>query len=289
MKRTDYSKFEKVKSKKKPINKADVFIYILALIAFILMVFVLIANRTQDLSAITYLFSENSESEDLNQSEISYQKNNLDEQIVENLSNIENLHNETENTDEIQYETELSYYSFDLSDSNSEQSHSIIDNADETEDYNLQTEIDDPNRKITDTQKDSNETNMDNIIEHNDYKELESTSLETVLTKDEDVFKDENNQLLKENTNTKNQEVNKSDKTVENNNIIVNDESNNEKDDDFKKGDEIIYKVKYGDAMWKIALKFSVSNKELIKYNKLSNPNLIFPGQVIKIPTSLIL
>lgn len=45
------------------------------------------------------------------------------------------------------------------------------------------------------------------------------------------------------------------------------------------------YTVKYGDTMWKIAVKHQVGVSELIGANpQLSNPDLIYPGQSISIP-----
>lgn len=44
------------------------------------------------------------------------------------------------------------------------------------------------------------------------------------------------------------------------------------------------YVVKSGDVLWKIAAKYNTTYQKLAEYNKISNPNLIFPNQVIKIP-----
>jgi len=44
------------------------------------------------------------------------------------------------------------------------------------------------------------------------------------------------------------------------------------------------YIVKPGDVLWKIARKFNTTWEVLAEYNKLKNPHLIFPGQVILIP-----
>jgi len=46
----------------------------------------------------------------------------------------------------------------------------------------------------------------------------------------------------------------------------------------------IKYVVKPGDWLSKIAMKYKIDWKVLSEYNKLKNPNLIFPGQVIMIP-----
>ncbi|WP_083573677.1 SafA/ExsA family spore coat assembly protein [Rossellomorea aquimaris] len=45
------------------------------------------------------------------------------------------------------------------------------------------------------------------------------------------------------------------------------------------------YTVKYGDTLWKIALKHQVGVSELINSNpQLKNPDVIYPGQSISIP-----
>ncbi len=44
--------------------------------------------------------------------------------------------------------------------------------------------------------------------------------------------------------------------------------------------------VVYGDTMWKIAVKYQVGTSELKSANpQISNPDLIYPGQVLHIPT----
>ncbi len=46
------------------------------------------------------------------------------------------------------------------------------------------------------------------------------------------------------------------------------------------------HKVMSGDSMWKIAVKYKVGLSEIISANpQISNPALIYPGQVITIPT----
>jgi flavocytochrome c len=49
---------------------------------------------------------------------------------------------------------------------------------------------------------------------------------------------------------------------------------------------ESTYSVKPGDVLWKIAQKYNTTWQELAKLNKLENPNLIIPNQVIKLPTT---
>ncbi|MDF2820289.1 MAG: 5-Nucleotidase domain protein [Clostridiales bacterium] len=44
------------------------------------------------------------------------------------------------------------------------------------------------------------------------------------------------------------------------------------------------YVVKSGDALYKIGWKYKISWKKIAEYNKLVNPNLIFPNQVLLIP-----
>lgn len=46
-----------------------------------------------------------------------------------------------------------------------------------------------------------------------------------------------------------------------------------------------IHKVVAGDTMWKIAVKYEIGLSEIISVNShISNPELIYPGQVINIP-----
>jgi len=47
---------------------------------------------------------------------------------------------------------------------------------------------------------------------------------------------------------------------------------------------ETSYTVVAGDVLWKIAVKYNTTWETLAKYNNLANPNLIFPGQIIKVP-----
>jgi LysM repeat protein len=47
---------------------------------------------------------------------------------------------------------------------------------------------------------------------------------------------------------------------------------------------EITYTVKAGDTLWGIGLKYGITYQEIQRENKISNPDLIFPGQVFIIP-----
>jgi len=48
----------------------------------------------------------------------------------------------------------------------------------------------------------------------------------------------------------------------------------------------VTYKVVAGDSMWKIAVKHNVGVSEIINANpQVTNPNLIYPGQILNIPT----
>lgn len=48
----------------------------------------------------------------------------------------------------------------------------------------------------------------------------------------------------------------------------------------------INYTVQNGDSMWKIAVKYEVGVDEIIAQNKnITNPAIIYPGQVLKVPT----
>lgn len=49
----------------------------------------------------------------------------------------------------------------------------------------------------------------------------------------------------------------------------------------------VSYTVEPGDSMWKIAVKYQVGLSEIRSANpQISNPNLIYPGQVLTIPTT---
>lgn len=52
-----------------------------------------------------------------------------------------------------------------------------------------------------------------------------------------------------------------------------------------KPSGETIYIVKSGDTLSRIASLYGTTYQELAKYNNIANPNLIFPGQQIKIPS----
>lgn len=50
-----------------------------------------------------------------------------------------------------------------------------------------------------------------------------------------------------------------------------------------KKAEDTVYVVKSGDTLSKIASKYGTTYQELARINNIENPNLIFPGQKIKI------
>lgn len=60
--------------------------------------------------------------------------------------------------------------------------------------------------------------------------------------------------------------------------ILASDEPNKEK--------EITYTVRRGDSLWKIANRYGVSVNSLVTLNNIQNPNLIYPGQQIRIIVS---
>lgn len=45
-----------------------------------------------------------------------------------------------------------------------------------------------------------------------------------------------------------------------------------------------LYIVKRNDTLWQIALKYGVSIESIVKLNNIANPNLIFIGQILRIP-----
>lgn len=46
----------------------------------------------------------------------------------------------------------------------------------------------------------------------------------------------------------------------------------------------IMYTVQAGDTLWSIAQRFGTTVEEIVTLNNITNPNLIFPGQVLTIP-----
>ncbi len=45
------------------------------------------------------------------------------------------------------------------------------------------------------------------------------------------------------------------------------------------------YKVKAGDSLWKICVKYQIGCSEILQINpQISNPDLIYPGQLVKVP-----
>ncbi len=54
--------------------------------------------------------------------------------------------------------------------------------------------------------------------------------------------------------------------------------------DDVEDGKYQSYQIKKGDTLTSIATKFGTSYQELAKINNISNPNLIYAGDIIKVP-----
>ncbi len=48
---------------------------------------------------------------------------------------------------------------------------------------------------------------------------------------------------------------------------------------------EVTYIVVSGDVLWKIAEQYNLTYQELAEYNNITNPHLIYPEQVLKVPT----
>ena len=44
------------------------------------------------------------------------------------------------------------------------------------------------------------------------------------------------------------------------------------------------YNVLPGDTLWQIAQEYGTSAADLAEENAISNPNLIYPGEVLRIP-----
>ena len=48
---------------------------------------------------------------------------------------------------------------------------------------------------------------------------------------------------------------------------------------------KILYKIQYGDTLSQIALDYNSSVQGIAKLNNIANPNLIYAGDIIQIPT----
>lgn len=56
--------------------------------------------------------------------------------------------------------------------------------------------------------------------------------------------------------------------------------------DNNQENQTILYKVKSGDTLWQIAKNYETTVQEIANLNGISNPDLIFPGQILKIVTN---
>ena len=68
--------------------------------------------------------------------------------------------------------------------------------------------------------------------------------------------------------------------------IIKANKLNNYGDNITESDGNINYVVKKGDTLSKIAAKYNTTYQVLAKYNNISNPNKIYPGEIIKIPSN---
>lgn len=71
--------------------------------------------------------------------------------------------------------------------------------------------------------------------------------------------------------------------------IIKKEKLNNYENEIINDKDVINYVVKKGDTLSKIAIKYNTTYQMLAKYNNITNPNKIYPGQIIKIPQDTII
>ena len=67
--------------------------------------------------------------------------------------------------------------------------------------------------------------------------------------------------------------------------IIINDNSDNSTSNGDNSCGKILYQVKYGDTLSAISIRYNSSITEIVKLNNISNSNLIYAGDIIRIPT----
>ena len=60
---------------------------------------------------------------------------------------------------------------------------------------------------------------------------------------------------------------------------------NNDSNEKNNNSAEVNYVVKKGDTLSKIASNYNTTYQKLANYNNINNPNKIYPGQIIKIPS----
>ena len=77
-------------------------------------------------------------------------------------------------------------------------------------------------------------------------------------------------------------EFNLSISNTEDLNII--DEINNVENRNREKYSIVIYYTRKGDTLWKIAKRFGSTMDDIIRVNKIENPDVILPGQQLFIP-----
>lgn len=62
--------------------------------------------------------------------------------------------------------------------------------------------------------------------------------------------------------------------------IVITRGQNNQEMNECK---HIVYRVKRGDNLYRIARRYGVSVQSIVRVNRIVNPNLIYPGQLLRI------
>jgi len=51
----------------------------------------------------------------------------------------------------------------------------------------------------------------------------------------------------------------------------------------YNKKSYVLYKIRYGDTLYSISRRYNTSIANIVRLNRIQNPNLIYAGEIIKI------
>ena len=51
----------------------------------------------------------------------------------------------------------------------------------------------------------------------------------------------------------------------------------------YNKKNYVLYKIRYGDTLYSISRRYNTSIANIVRLNRIQNPNLIYAGEIIKI------
>ncbi len=279
-------------------NKSDIVIYILALVAFILMIIVLTKKNYISKGENNKLITQKDENISKNQQDTekkSSSKNNhfadiegtslmnfsLKDFLKENVLDIDNkINTKDSKTSEAKKENNLLKYE--------------KNNFDKFENENNQKKVSEINKESKDLDADSEKKVIKNILSEkseNKQKEIKQKNNEQIKTETRKEIKKDTKITKKRNekeaqiTIVKKNDVPNTEFSEKSTTAKAKEEENIKKKTISENGKIINYKVEKGDCLWKIAEKYKLDTNTIIKANKqIDNPDLILPGQIVYIP-----